>query len=429
MLPDMTRLARTTGVLAVLVCVLRAGGGENWAQFRGAGSQGRSDSRRLPVQFGEQQNVRWKTAIHDRAWSSPVVWGKQIWLTTATKQGTDLYAMCIDRESGQVLQDLKLFLVPNPQYAHPFNTYASPTPVIEEGRIYVTFGSPGTACLDTASGKVLWSRTDLVCNHFRGAGSSPILFENLLIMHFDGSDLQYVIALDKNTGKTAWKTDRSVDFKDLTPEGKPQTDGDFRKAFSTPVIANVGGRPVMISLGSKACYAYDPRMGKELWRVEYRECHSGSPTPVLGDGVVYVCMGLARGELWAMRIAPEIAPGARILWKVTRNVPTRSSPILVDGLLYMVDDGGIASCIDPASGGEVWHGRLKGAHSASPIYADGKLYFFGEGGHVAVIQPGRQFRQLAENRLDDGFMASAAVAGNALFLRTRTNLYRIENEP
>jgi len=429
MLPDMTRLARTTGVLAVLVCVLRAGGGENWAQFRGAGSQGRSVSRRLPVQFGEQQNVRWKTAIHDRAWSSPVVWGKQIWLTTATKQGTDLYAMCIDRESGQVLQDLKLFLVPNPQYAHPFNTYASPTPVIEEGRIYVTFGSPGTACLDTASGKVLWSRTDLVCNHFRGAGSSPILFENLLIMHFDGSDLQYVIALDKNTGKTAWKTDRSVDFKDLTPEGKPQTDGDFRKAFSTPVIANVGGRPVMISLGSKACYAYDPRMGKELWRVEYRECHSGSPTPVLGDGVVYVCMGLARGELWAMRIAPEIAPGARILWKVTRNVPTRSSPILVDGLLYMVDDGGIASCIDPASGGEVWHGRLKGAHSASPIYADGKLYFFGEGGHVAVIQPGRQFRQLAENRLDDGFMASAAVAGNALFLRTRTNLYRIENEP
>ena len=144
--------------------------------------------------------------IHGRAWSSPVVLGSQVWLTTATPDGKELFAVAIDKDSGKILFDLKLFDVATPQYAHPFNTYASPTPVAEAGRVYVTFGSPGTAAIDTATGKVLWTRRDLECNHFRGAGSSPILFRDLLLMHFDGSDVQYVVALDKRTGRTVWKT-------------------------------------------------------------------------------------------------------------------------------------------------------------------------------------------------------------------------------
>jgi outer membrane protein assembly factor BamB len=402
---------------------------DNWTQFRGPGSQGRSDSVGMAVNPADPANVRWKTPIHGRAWSSPVVWGKQVWLTSATEDGTQLFAICVDRETGKIIYDLKLFDVATPQYAHPFNTYASPTPVIEEGRVYVTFGSPGTACLDTATGKVLWSRTDFVCNHFRGAGSSPIPFENLLLMHFDGSDFQFVVALDKSTGKTVWKTNRSIDYQDLNADGKPKVDGDLRKGFSTPVIADVAGRPVMISLASKACYAYDPRTGLELWRVEERDCHSGSSTPVLGDGLVYACMGHARGQLFAMRPDGKgVVSTTHVAWKVQQNIPTRNSPVRVGELLYVVDDNGVATCLDARTGQEIWRQRLKGQYSASPLFADGRIYFFSETGHITVIEPGRQYKQLAEGKMDDGFMASAAVAGNAFYLRSKTSLYRVETK-
>ncbi|HEX2445475.1 MAG TPA: PQQ-binding-like beta-propeller repeat protein, partial [Vicinamibacterales bacterium] len=271
-----TRLSFTAAlatILALLLAVLPSGA--QWPQFRGPDGMGTSASR-PPLTWSEQQNVAWKVPIHGRAWSSPVILGDQVWVTTATEDGRELFAVAIDRRTGKILHDLKLFQVAKPQYAHPFNTYASPTPVIEPGRVYVTFGSPGTAAIDTATGKVVWERRDFECNHFRGAGSSPILFGDLLIMHFDGSDRQYVVALDKRTGKTAWRTERSIDFQDLTPEGKPQADGDFRKAFSTPHIVMVGKEPLLVSIGSKATYGYDPRTGKELWRIEERTSHSGS---------------------------------------------------------------------------------------------------------------------------------------------------------
>ena len=242
----------------------------DWPQFRGPNGDGHSDSTDLPLTWSESQNVKWKTPVHGRAWSSPVVFGSQVWLTTATEDGHELFAVCIDRDSGKIVQDLKLFEVDKPQFRHQFNSYASPTPVIEPGRVYVTFGSPGTACLDTQTGKVLWERRDFVCNHYRGAGSSPILFGDLLIMNFDGSDHQFVVALDKNTGKTAWRTERSIDFKDLDADGKPQTEGDLRKAFATPQVATLDGRPVLISQGAKATYAYEPLTGLEIWRVEER---------------------------------------------------------------------------------------------------------------------------------------------------------------
>ena len=242
--------------------------------------------------WGEGKNVAWKTAVHGRAWSSPVILGNQVWMTTATPDGRELFAVALDRDSGKIVFDLKLFDVATPQYAHPFNTYASPTPVIEPGRVYVTFGSPGTAAIDTKTGKVIWERRDFECNHFRGAGSSPILFGDLLLMHFDGSDHQFVVALDKRTGKTVWRTPRSIDFQDLGPDGKPKADGDFRKAFATPQIVMVEGRPVMVSVGSKAVYGYDPLTGKELWRVIERGSHSaqlaaggGARSRVRADGV------------------------------------------------------------------------------------------------------------------------------------------------
>jgi outer membrane protein assembly factor BamB len=401
-----------------------------WPQFRGPDGLGTSNAVGLPLTWGEGRNVRWKAAVHGRAWSSPVVLDNQVWVTTATPDGRELFAVALDEDSGRIVHDLKLFDVAHPQTKHSFNSYASPTPVIEPGRIYVTFGSPGTAAIDTRTGKVIWERRDLQCNHYRGAGSSPILFRDLLIMHFDGSDIQYVVALDKRTGKTVWRTPRSIDFHDLGPDGKPQAEGDFRKAFATPHVITVNGQPVLISIGSKATYGYDPMTGKELWRVEEPTSFSGSTRPVAGNGLVFYATGFSAGHLLAVR--PDgrgDVTATHVVWRVTRGVPNKPSLLLARDLLFMVNDGGIVTCLDARTGQHVWRSRLNDSYSASPIYADGRVYFFSEEGKVTVIDAGRSFKVLAENYLDDGFMASPAVDGRALFLRTKTHVYRVEGPP
>lgn len=402
---------------------------ENWPQFRGPTLQGMSDAKDLPVEWGESKNVKWKTPVRGKAWSSPVIWGNQIWLTTATEDARDLSAICIDKESGKVVHDLKLFHVEAPQYIHPFNSPSSPTPAIEEGRVYVTWGSPGTACLDTKTGKILWTRTDFVCNHWRGAGSSPIIYKDLLILPFDGADYQYVVAMNKKTGETVWKTERSVDFKDLDASGKPKMDGDLRKAFSTPrVVEFEKGKPVLISLGSKALYGYEPDTGKELWRIEHHEAHSGSSTPVVGHGMIYLTWGFDRGaSLWAVKPGGSGVLGEdHVVWRQRRNPSNKPSVLLADDLLYMIADNGTLSCLDAKTGEDVWRERIPGNYSASPLFANGKVYFFSEDGKTTVIEHGRAFKKLAENDLGDGFMASPAVSGNALYLRSRSHLYRVE---
>jgi outer membrane protein assembly factor BamB len=423
----MGRILKVIPAFLLVLPSLAGFAGDHWLQFRGSDGNGHSDAVGLPLRWNETKNIVWKTAIHDRGWSSPVIQGNQIWLTTASADGRHLYALCLDRETGRVRQDLKLFDVDQPQYCHPFNSYASPTPVMEPGRVYVTFGSAGTACLDTGSFEVVWERRDIDCNHFRGAGSSPILFQNLLIMNFDGSDHQFVIALDKSTGKTVWKTKRSIDFQDLDENGKPAADGDYRKAFSTPHVALLDGRPQLISLGSKAAYGYNPYDGRELWRVEERGQHSASTRPVMGLGMVFFPTGFASGQLFAVRGGGQGAiPPPQVAWKLQRGVSNKPSVLLVGELLYMISDAGIASCIEARTGQVVWQERIGGEFSASPVYADGKIWFFSQEGKTSVVAPGRTFQLLAENQLTEGFMASPAIAGRSFFLRTRTHLYRIE---
>ncbi|WP_414661091.1 outer membrane protein assembly factor BamB family protein [Horticoccus sp. 23ND18S-11] len=402
----------------------------NWPQFRGPTGQGVAEVKGVPLQWTETQHVKWKTPIHGKAWSSPVVWGEQVWLSTATEDGRELFGVCVDRRTGKILFDQRLFTIATPQYADRFNSYGSPTPVIEDGRVYLTFGSAGTACLDTATFKVLWERTDLPCNHYRGAGSSPTLWRNLLIMHFDGSDVQYITALDKLTGKTVWKTDRSIDFQDLTPEGKPIRDGDFRKGFSSPLVIEHEGQPLLISSASKATYGYEPASGKELWRVEERKHHSGSVRPVYGHGLIFAATGLGKGEMWAIRPGGRgVVTDTHVVWKVAKGAPNRPSPVLVGEWLFMLNqDGGVVTCLEAKTGRVIWSERLPGLgnYSASPVLAAGRLYFCNENGQTTVIEAGPQFKVLAENILADGFMASPAVAGKALYLRSKTALYRIE---
>ncbi len=403
-------------------------GSDNWSNYRGPGDQGRADNAKLPLDWSEDKNVSWKIGLEGKAWSSPVIWGDHIFLTNAPPEGSRLLVVCLDKDSGKVIYNKRLHAVPLPQYCHPFNSYASPSPVVEQGRVYVSFGSPYNACLDSDSGKVIWQRTDFVCNHFRGAGSSPLLYKDRLFLNFDGSDHQYVVALDKNTGKTLWRTDRTIDFDDINPDtGKPDREGDWRKAFSTPVIIEVDGRPILVSLGSMALYGYDPESGKELWRVEFVGSHSGACRPVIQRGLIYAPIGSA-AELWAIRPNGKgIVTNNHVVWKQKRAVSRRPSVLVVDDLIFMVSDSGIATCLDARTGKPLWTERLGGNFSASPILANQRIYFFDQDGKTTVVKASRKFKILAVNQLDEGFMASPAVSGDALFLRTRTDIYRIED--
>jgi outer membrane protein assembly factor BamB len=409
---------RTIVVLALALAFPTPGtADENWPRFRGPSADGHADGRGLPLTWAEDKNVVWKTAIHDKGWSSPVIWGDQVWMTTARADGKELFAVCVNRDTGKIVHDLKVFDIAEPAFCIAYNSYASPTPVIEAGRVYVHFGSAGTACLDTATGKVLWTRTDLPCNHHRGAGSSPILYGDLLILTFDGFDLQYLVALDKATGKTVWKKDRGIQYT--------KDDGDIKKAYGTPSVLEIDGKPQLIAPSAEATIAYDPRTGAELWRLIHGGMNAAT-TPLYGHGRIYLTSG-ARVDTRSEQLL-AVRPGGRIDWSMTKNVPSRPSPLLVGDFLYAVSDQGIASCVDAKTGEVVTTARLKGKFSASPIFAAGRIYFVSEDGPVTVVEPGRELKVLAVNALDEGCMASPAVSGSALFLRTRTHLYRIEQK-
>jgi outer membrane protein assembly factor BamB len=405
-------------------------GGENWPEFRGPSGDGHSDAAGLPIRWSETENIRWKTSIHDKGWSSPAIWENQIWLTTATADGKKLFVVCVNRETGKIVHDIKLFDVAKPGYCPEVNSYASPTPVIEAGRVYVHFGSYGTACLDTATGRTIWSRRDLSCDHHRAPGSSPILYGDLLFIHFDGVDVQYVVALNKATGQTKWKRVRDIDYG--------TNDGDLKKAFGTPTVIKVNGAAQLVSPSAVATIAYDPEDGRELWKV-YHGGMNVAARPISGRGMVFVTTG-ETGPFRLLGIRPDghgDVTKSHVVWKQNQGVPARPSLLLVGDLLYMVNDSGVASCLEADSGQVVWQKRLGGAHYASPLCispqgrgeiqrGEGRIYFFDDEGISHVLGTGREAKILSRNRLDDGCMASPAVAGSSLFVRTKTHLYRIE---
>lgn len=408
----------------------------DWPEFRGpqgdghVAASGDKTPVGLPLKWSETENVKWKVEIPHKGWSTPVTLGGQIWLTTATVEGKDFFAICVDAETGKILFNEKLFHCDNPEpLSNNVNCYASPTPAIEPGRVYINFGSYGTACLDTASFKVLWKREDLPCRHYRGPGSSVILFEDLLILTMDGVEQQYLVALDKKTGQNVWKTDRTTDFKDLDPQGKPQREGDFRKAFSTPLIVDQDGKKLMISAGSRAAFGYDPKTGKELWKFAQGD-YTTAARPVYWNGITYIMTGQGVAGLLAIRTnGSGDVTKTHLAWKLDRGAAKTPSPLVIDDLLYMANDDGTVICLEPATGKEVWRGRAGGNLIASPIYADGRIYLFTVQGKCTLLKPGRAFEAIGTNALETGCMASAAVLGKALIVRTKTHLYRIEEAP
>jgi len=393
--------------LLVLSALLAA---QDWPEFRGPTGQGHAEVAGLPLSWSETTNVRWKTPISGRGWSSPVIQGNRIWLTTSTEQekGQSLRAICLDRDTGAILQNVEVFRLKAPQQINPKNSYASPTPLLEGDRVYLHFGAYGTACI-TESGKMVWKARLDYDNGQHGPGGSPVLYDDLLIVNCDGRDVQYVAALDKLTGKILWKRERKG-----------------YQAYSTPLVLRLPEGDQVISPGAYRVTSYEPRTGKEIWRVNYGEGFSNVPRPVYGNGLVYICTGFQEPSLLAIRVDGRgDVSRSHVAWSLNRGVPLTSSPLLVGDELYMVSDNGIASCSDARTGKELWRVRLGGSYSASPVYADGRIYFLSEEGETAVIGTGRQYTPLATNRLDGQALASMAVSAGSIFIRTRTHLYRL----
>ena len=331
----------------------------NWSHFRGNNLNGISDSENLPVQWNEAQNILWKIPIAGKGWSSPVVWGEQVWLTTASPYGREMSGICLNSKTGREIFNIRLFELDKTYSKHDFNTYATPTPCIEQGFVYIHFGTSGTACLRTTDGSVVWKRTDLNCEHIQGPASSPVIYKNMLILHLEGSDIQYIVALDKTTGKTIWKTDRPAEVYDkLKPIGK--------KAYITPIIINVKGRDLLISNGSAACIAYDILTGKEVWRVVQGE-DSTISMPVTENGIVYFYTGFVtpgEGEQYAELLAVDPAgsgdvTSTHVKWRFKGAVLQLLTPLIKDGLIYTVDTKNNLFCIDAATGKQVDTRRMK----------------------------------------------------------------------
>jgi outer membrane protein assembly factor BamB len=402
-----TPIVKSVALSLLLLTPALAG---DWPQFRGPTGQGSSDERGLPLTWSESKNVKWKVAIPGKGWSSPVIHGDKIWLTTATDEGKSLRAISVDRNTGAILVNVEVFRLKSLGHISSKNSNASPTPVLEGERVYVHFGANGTACL-SQSGEIIWKTRLEYDNGQHGSGGSPVLYENLVIVSCDGQDVQFVVALDKLTGKVRWKKSR---------EGY--------QAYTTPLVVPMAAGDQLISPGAFRAIAYDPLTGKELWQVKYGEGFSNVPRPVYGDGLVFICTGFQEPSLLAVRLDGHgDVTKSHVAWTLKRGAPLTPSPLLVGGELYLINDNGIASCVDAKTGVANWQVRLGGNHSASPIYADGRIYFLSEEGESVVILPGKQFKAVAQNQLDGQTLASMAVSGGSIFIRSLTHLYRLSN--
>lgn len=396
-----------------------------WTHFRGSNLDGISTAKDLPLSWSDSAHIAWKTAIDGKGWSSPVVLGEQVWLTTATEGGLEMRALCLDFSSGEIIHN-KLIFTPDSLYRiHAINSYATPTSAIEDGLVYVHFGRYGTACLDTRSGETIWKRTDMQCEHIQGPGSSLLIYKEKLIVHMEGSDIQYIVALDKSTGLTLWRTERPKEVYD-------QVDYIGKKAYITPIIVRVNGRDLMISNGAAACIAYDPETGEEVWRIVQGE-DSTISMPVESNGLVYFYTGFVttadnKKHADLLAVNPDgqgdIA-STNIKWRLQSPVLQLLTPTIVNGRLYTVDSKGLLSCLEAETGATLWSTKLKGKFYSSPVYADGHMYISSIKGETLVFKEGREENLVSENRLEGEIWATPAVTGGAILMRTSKFLYKI----
>lgn len=389
-----------------------------------------AEASRIPLKWNSDtgENIVWKTDLEGEGHSSPVIGGDLIWFTAATTDGTKQYVYGIDRNTGKIIHHLLVFENAAPEeLGNPLNNYAAPSPVLEADALYVHFGTYGTARIDPATGKKVWERRDINVRHYRGPGSSPTIYKDLLILTFDGIDQQFVTALNKKTGETVWKTSRTTDYGDLDAQGHPTRDGDMRKAYHTPSVFNLGGVETLVSVGSRAAFGYAVDTGKELWTVRHGGFNAAI-RPLVCQNVLVLNTGSERSHTVGVKIDDKMQGDiteSHVLWDREKRNASEANSVLVNGLLYQITRGGIVTCMNPVTGADVWEERLTGQHLPSPIAAGDRLYFSNDRGHTRVLKAADKFEQLAENILPDAMTAAPAVADGAIFIRTKKQLFKI----
>lgn len=387
-----------------------------WPEFRGPGAEGHAPDAKVPLKWSETRNIRWKVEVDGKAWSSPVVAEKKVFVSTAVIDSNklSLEARAYDLESGKELWKTVIF-ESDEDKMHKKNSHASPTPIFKEGRLYVHFGHKGTACLNASDGKLVWKQDTITYAPVHGTGGSPVLHEDKLIFSCDGKEDPFVVAISIDDGKEIWRTMRDVE--------SPRT-----FSFSTPLLIDVKGKQQVVVPGSGAVISYDPASGKEIWRCGYGEGYSVVPRPLYHNGMIYVCSGFNTAVLLAIRADGEgDVTDTHIAWKEDKRIPKESSPIIVDDLLFINDDKGILTCFDAATGEEHYQERLngEGGFSSSPVYASGHLFFHNGEGITTVVKPGKTFQKIEENELKEFGLSSFAVVSDGFIVRTEESLIRI----
>ena len=411
-------------ITAVALCILALSAGSaelpNWPEFRGPTGQGIAEGATPPLTWSAEKNVAWKQAIPGIGWSSPVLYDGAIYLTTALLDAeeklTSLRALRVDGETGKIAWDVEIFPWSGAAQKQPKNSFASPTPIVADGKVYVHFGPMGTACLDT-EGAVIWRQTELAYDTPHGNGGSPALIDGKLIYSCDDTQQPFVVALDQASGEVLWKTERS-------------TEASKKFSFSTPLVIDDGGTKRAVVPGSGYVGAYDVADGREAWRLDYGEGFSVVPRPVFSHGLIFVATGFINPcSVLAVRIggAGDVT-ASHLAWRSDEGAPHTPSMLAVGDELYFVSDRGEFSCVDVATGELHWREDIGGRYSASLVYGDGRIYVTSEEGTTLVVQAGKTFSKLAENALGEKTFASLALSGKAIFLRTEGNLYRIEEK-
>lgn len=407
-------------LFSLLLCALLGpwvdGDGDpgDWPSFRGPQQDGHVAGPATPLEWSETKNVRWRISVPGLGWSSPVVVDGRIFLTTAVSQGEglSLRAMALDAETGETIWDREIRAIEKAPSIHAKNSHASPTPIVDQGKVYVHFGTLGMARLAADDGTIQWFSTELDYPPMHGSGGSPVLADGKLVVVCDGSIDPFVAAVDAETGKVVWKKYRSVKAR-------------ISHSFVTVRVTEVDGQKQVIAPGPDHCAAYDLATGEELWRV-LAPGWSVVPQPLVAQGMVIYNRDYDHPELMAVRLGGrgEITD-SHVVWRINRGAPSTPSPILVGEELYFIADNGIASCVDVQSGERHWMERLAGDYSASPIYAQGLLLFLNEDGKGTWVRPGKKFEIVGANEVPGRTLATPAFAHGAMYLRTDEHLYKI----
>lgn len=387
-----------------------------WSQFRGPNSDGHALGPATPTEWSETKNVSWKTSVPGLGWSSPVVGGGKVFLTTAVPkgEGLSLRAMAFDAKSGKLVWDREVRFLDKAPAIHTKNSHASPTPIVRNEEVFVHFGPHGMARLSAADGEIQWTCFELDYPPLHGNGGSPVLHDDKLVIVCDGSKDPFVAAIDALTGKVAWKTPRGVKAR-------------LTHSFVTPTVAIVNGKAQVMAPGPDHLAAYDLSNGAELWRV-LAPGWSVVPQPAIGHGMIFYNRHYDDPEVMAVKLGGTgDVTDSHVAWRIKRGAPSTPSPLLVGDELYFVSDKGIASCVDAKTGERHWMERLEGNYSASPVFAHGRVLFLNETGVATWVKASKTFERLGTNELPGSTLATPAFLDGAMYLRTDTTLYKFAN--